>query len=137
MNIGFTGSRTAATEQQITWMAETLGDLYVSGAQFHHGDCVGKDKAAHIIAVEIGYWVVVHPPSIHMARAYCQGNEMREPFPYIERNHHIVDETDALMAVPDHPEHLRSGTWATVRYARKLGKKMFVFDSYEGRCSKL
>jgi predicted Rossmann fold nucleotide-binding protein DprA/Smf involved in DNA uptake len=33
-----------------------------------------------------------------------------------------VNETGVLVAMPDGPEELRSGTWATVRYARKQGK---------------
>jgi predicted Rossmann fold nucleotide-binding protein DprA/Smf involved in DNA uptake len=51
---------------------------------------------------------------------------LREPLPYLERNHAIVNESDFLIAAPDGPETLRSGTWATVRYARKVGKRVLV-----------
>jgi len=45
----------------------------------------------------------------------------------LERNRAIVDETDILLAAPlESEEQLRSGTWATVRYARKQHKTVLV-----------
>ena len=42
------------------------------------------------------------------------------PKDYLERNHDIVDETDMLIATPGEEQEVqRSGTWATIRYARK------------------
>ncbi len=42
--------------------------------------------------------------------------------PYMKRNDLIVAESDTLTAFPAQPdERLRSGTWATVRRARKSG----------------
>jgi hypothetical protein len=44
------------------------------------------------------------------------------------RNHDIVDETELLIACPGElAEAVRSGTWATVRYARKLGRPIVIF----------
>lgn len=69
-------------------------------------------------------------------RAFCYrrkgvGGELpieREPGPYLWRNHQIVDATSALIAAPfGFEEELRSGTWATVRYARKLGRPVRFF----------
>jgi hypothetical protein len=47
--------------------------------------------------------------------------------PPLERNHDIVAACTLLIACPaqDH-EILRSGTWATIRYARKAGKPVKV-----------
>lgn len=48
--------------------------------------------------------------------------EERPAKPYLERNKDIANEgIDGLIAAPSGwVEELRSGTWATVRYARKL-----------------
>ena len=48
------------------------------------------------------------------------------PKPYLDRNRDIVDACEVLLATPDGPERLRSGTWSTVRYARKIGKPVEV-----------
>jgi hypothetical protein len=62
----------------------------------------------------------VHPPTDDRKRAFCTGNGADwEPKPYLERNHDIVDETTILIACPNGEERMRSGTWATVRYARQ------------------
>jgi hypothetical protein len=42
------------------------------------------------------------------------------------RNHRIVDMTRVLVACPDGEERQHSGTWATVRYARKRGKWIII-----------
>lgn len=53
-------------------------------------------------------------------------DEKREPLPYLARNCVIVDEADILLACPKGPEEQRSGTWATVRYARKQNKRIVI-----------
>lgn len=106
--------------------------------EFHHGDCVGADAQAHQLVrslyadPEEGWFVVTHPPTDPKARAWCgvveydgPGDQLF-PKPYLERNHAIVDATDCLIACPDGPERERSGTWATVRYARRRGKRVVV-----------
>jgi hypothetical protein len=100
----------------------------IDGLELHHGDCVGADADAHAIARALRARVVVHPPWVTKKRAFCHGNETRDPLPYLERNHHIVDETDMLIATPRGPELLRSGTWATVRYARQQGKVIVIIE---------
>lgn len=103
-------------------------DTHIS--EFHHGDCIGADKEAHDIMVH-EHHIVIHPPSNPKKRAFCQGEhfciEYRKPKDYISRNHDIVDETDMLIACPcGHSEVIRSGTWATIRYATKRGKLVFI-----------
>ena len=92
----------------------------------HHGDCVGADQLCHDSALEVGLKIVIHPPKDPKKRAFCtaDADEVREEFGYIARNHHIVNETQVLVAMPKiiGKEELRSGTWATVRYARKVGR---------------
>ena len=122
---GFTGTQAGMTQKQMAAFAAVL-DASVRG-EFHHGDCVGSDEQAHDIAHKLGYRIVVHPPTIGDKRAYKEGDIARAVAPYLTRNHDIVDDTTWLIAAPrGFKEELRSGTWATVRYARKLGKRVWV-----------
>lgn len=121
--LGFTGTRqgmTVAQERQVR-------DWIVGELELHHGDCVGSDAEAHRAAIDLGLRVVVHPPYDDKLRAFCSGaDEVREPLPYLVRNRNIVDETDILIATPEGPEKLRSGTWATIRHAQRQGKPQFI-----------
>ncbi len=128
MKIGFTGTQRGMSEAQrisfeagLRLMFEGLSD------EFHHGDCIGADAQAHTIAEKIGFIMVLHPPIDPKKQAHCEGDFSRKPKPYIERNHDIVDETELLIATPGEPtEQLRSGTWATIRYARKLRRRLVI-----------
>lgn len=119
--VGFTGARTALTPAQLAWLLARLREYYRPGRTFHHGDCVGKDEAAAKLARELGYVIVSHPATGTKLRAYVPADELREPLPPLERNRVIVDSCLVLLAVPDGAELPRSGTWSTVRYARRVG----------------
>jgi hypothetical protein len=61
----------------------------------------------------------IHPPKDDRYRAYRKSEYIAEPKPYLERNRDIVMRSDVLVAIPKtDKEDLRSGTWATVRYAQ-------------------
>lgn len=93
----------------------------------HHGDCMGADTDFHHELVERGIKIVIHPPDIDTYRSFNKGTETRKPKYYIDRNHDIVDETDILIGFPlTEQEQLRSGTWATIRYARKMKKRIYI-----------
>lgn len=132
LRIGFTGGRRPVTPHQEAWIRTTLQGMFVEGAELHHGDCVGKDEAAHRIAGELGYRIVVHPPTISYLRAFCRGDETREPRPYLTRNEDIARACSTVVAVPDGPGHKRSGTWYTVRYATRVGRTVVVCPYYRG-----
>ena len=52
------------------------------------------------------------------------------PKDYLDRNHDIVDQTDLLIATPkENTEVLRSGTWATIRYAKKINKPTWIIET--------
>jgi hypothetical protein len=123
---GFTGTQKGMTSKQ----AATLKMLLMSEDVnvFHHGDCIGADAAADTIAHEIGARVRIHPPLKSDKRAKCEGAEIYYPAKdYIERNHDIVDMANILFATPAEPkEKMRSGTWATIRYATKKKIKTIV-----------
>lgn len=91
-------------------------------SELHHGDCIGADYEAHALARSLvgeGIHIVIHPPRVEKNRAFCEGDEIRKPKTYLERNRDIVDASDILLAAPKGSEHeyFRSGTWHTVRYA--------------------
>lgn len=155
-HVGFTGTREGMTLSQ--W--ESLRDFmeryrvqfeehFVDGRLiFHHGDCVGADAEAHLLALETGWDVVVHPPEDPKERAWCASSDESElanavhegmgygdelavvelpPRPYLDRNTDIVVESAMLVACPKEvEEQLRSGTWATVRAAERLGRLVVV-----------
>lgn len=92
-----------------------------------HGDCFGADAQAHILARKLGWRVIIHPPIELQKRAMCVGDEVWPSKPYLVRNHDIVANTDRMVATPrGYSEEMRSGTWATVRYALKIGRTVYV-----------
>jgi hypothetical protein len=122
VKIGFTGTRNGMTELQrlaVTVMLASCRNL-PGQHEFHHGNCVGADADAAVIAKASGLRVVAHPCDITGMQADTVADETRSPKRPLDRNHDIVDETDILIAIPaTRHEVLRSGTWATVRYWRR------------------
>ena len=122
---GFTGTQIGATPIQIERILTLLEEEDVT--HLHHGDCIGADAQAHAAAQSLGVKVILHPPTVTTKRAWCKNAvEVRRAFPYLERNHHIVDASTTLIATPSGPEELRSGTWATIRYARRMKTRCLV-----------
>lgn len=134
LHVGFTGTKLGMQPNQRLELAEHLSYLKKLGfTHFHHGDCIGADAQAAKIAKQFGFIVVAHPghprdKSNTMYRAFTDFNdEVREVKPFIKRDHDIVDETERMIATPAGcTEEIRSGTWTTVRYARKQGKKIHI-----------
>ena len=125
LHIGFTGTRQGLSERQ----KSALRDLLAShpGAILHHGDAIGADAEAHDIAVELDCSIVIHPPNDVTQRAFKIAALTRAPRAYLDRNKVIVRETSFLIAAPAmEVEQLRSGTWSTVRYARRLGRPVHL-----------
>lgn len=125
--VGFSGTRQGLVNSQAFVLRNVLQALYGQRHWFHHGDCVGADAAAHRLAGEVGFRTVGHPPTIGKYRAYCQVDVLLDPLPYLARNEVIVQQTSILVACPEKmEEELRSGTWATVRMARKLSRPIII-----------
>jgi hypothetical protein len=104
----------------------------LSNIEFHHGDCIGSDDEAHTMVRTLPrmlHLIHLHPPIDNSYRAHCTGDLSEDPLPYIDRNHVIVHMTDFMIATPEGDEVLRSGTWATIRYAYKAGKNVYLIDS--------
>lgn len=125
-HVGFTGTQLGMTSLQIEEVdALLLDDLVTSIA--HHGDCIGADEQFHRLARLSGMTVHGHPPINPSKRAFCDFDSIEEEKEYIPRNHDIVDAVDWLIAAPaEFREQLRSGTWATIRYARQSNRPGFT-----------
>lgn len=141
MIIGFTGTRKGMTPVQAQAVANKLRwfkDNY-EYIEIHHGDCLGADEQVHNIICPSIYphKIVVHPPIIETMRAHCSDFggltkptvvEVLPPKDYLPRNHDIVDASYLLLATPEQgKEVMRSGTWSTIRYARKKHKQVTVY----------
>jgi hypothetical protein len=128
---GFTGTRTGLNESQRNNIIKPLESNINKGniIEVHHGDCVGADKDFHDICVDFGIsQIIIHPPTDNKLRANCKSDFINKPKPYLDRNKDIVDQTDILIACPQtNIEEQRSGTWSTVRYARKFNKTILLF----------
>jgi hypothetical protein len=129
MKIGITGTREGMTDHQFEMVRQYLQGRFCEGAEFHHGDCVGVDAEAAVLAKDIGYKIISHPgPDNDGLRAYVPADESREPQSHFKRNRTIVDACDYLLVVPLQMEpQPRGGTWYTYDYAVKKNKPFMVF----------
>jgi len=131
MRLGFTGTREGMTKHQKKAFLEFIKSYNEPTYEFHHGDCIGSDLQAAKIVRETwgtGCKIIAHPPlnSKHSANNMFSDIRLKEKN-YLARNHDIVDMSTWLVATPfEGIERLRSGTWATIRYAQKIGKTVFV-----------
>jgi len=122
MHLGITGTRKGLTEAQFDQLKEFIIEID-EVTHLHEGDCIGVDQQITIMFQDLrpDVRVICHPPIRIGTKAFGAYDETREPKGYISRDKDIVDESQYLWACPDGPERVRSGTWTTVRYARKQG----------------
>lgn len=120
--VGFTGTRNGMTQQQTVAVAMLILDY----ATLHHGDCKGADEQAHAIAVQSDLRTESHPPTKAVMRAFCKADVIHPEKDYIARNHDIVKSTYSMIAAPAKMFEDNSGTWSTIRFARKNGKPVTV-----------
>ena len=139
--IGFTGTQHGMTPKQLevvdrllkrchNWATERDGHI-----ETHSGDCIGADTDFfHLIPDSIYIKTFGHIPNINTKRSFCEYNYEFTPLPYLDRNKKIVEHCDILIATPaQDTEQLRSGTWSTIRYAKKTGKRLKIIfqNGYE------
>ena len=163
IHIGFTGTQAGMSLKQKESFRFRVWKFYqdemhacsVVGARnmtFHHGDCIGADENAHRIIENssdlesICSEIVLHIPRVDLKRAFMDRDRrldskikitVRDPLDYLVRNKVIVDESEVLFACPYTPnQEVRSGTWSTVRYARKKGKTVMLIKP-DGSVKKL
>jgi hypothetical protein len=134
IKIGFTGNRYGLRPDQKIQI-EALLDKY-KNITVSHGDCVGSDTDFHILCVdykkahpEKTIQVHIYPPDNPHLRAFNKGDVVMEEKPYLHRNMNIIKNSSLLIACPvdKNKEELRSGTWSTIRQARKIKLTTFIF----------
>lgn len=129
-HIGFTGTQHGMTETQ----RQVVFDLLKHRTFYaRHGGCIGADKHFDEIVRRIKgcYGVIVHPSTIVNKRAELTLDPVRDvllgPKPPLVRNQDIVIESFVMLATPKEDRmQIRSGTWATIRYAREVQKPMVI-----------
>lgn len=141
MKISFTGTQGGMTIRQEMALEILLDTLLEEGDELHHGGCVGADGGCHILLRRDlnHYEVIIHIHWGDNPRKYMNVDRMtstrkniiyHNPKPNLERNKDVVNEgNDLLIAAPKTArEERRSGTWATVRYARKANVPVIILD---------
>jgi hypothetical protein len=147
MIIGFTGTQKGMTGEQLEALHRWLLSFEFKDGypiEAHHGGCIGADAQFHDLIREVfpQTKIVIHPgfDILHPKRAKKSGDiilPVPEPgklFPAIQRNHDIVNNIDYLFATPkEFMNVLRSGTWATIRYAYRSGVPVHILLP-DGKC---
>lgn len=145
LRLGFTGTHHGMDDFQKESVALLFTQLLreYDEIELHHGDCIGADAQAATILNDLRHSqtrcrvrIIAHPgfppnhPKETKFRAFTDFNdEVRELKPFIGRDHDIVDETEEMVATPvTEDEEVRSGTWTSVRYARKQDRKVTVLN---------
>lgn len=132
MKLTFTGTQQGMTEAQretcrqfLTWPIEAI----------NIGGCVGADDDffSECVNKGLGHLINLWPSDIKSkwGKALTEGHHLvrsiHAPDAPLERNHSMVNVSDTLLATPSGiEEELRSGTWATIRYARKNHLRVFI-----------
>ena len=124
-HVGFTGSQKGMTKEQQRNVKDILSNF--APCVVHHSDCIGADDQFHTIAKKMHCDIEIHPPDKDGKRAFCESQHIHDEKPYLARNHDIVNASDFMIAAPSNTRmQLRSGTWATIRYARNKRKHLFI-----------
>lgn len=134
LDLGFTATRGSLTKAQAAAVRLPL----CAAKTVRHGDCRGGDAHIHRLTLiekrartdpeDTPLRIIIHPGDLPFMRAHCGSwDEIHPEKRCLDRNHDIVDACDMLVALPkEGQEQLRSGTWATIRYARKQKKLMMI-----------
>ena len=136
MKVGFTGARDGMTERQSLALAQLVQSSVWS--EFHHGGCVGADCQAHALVLTWKQRRDTPHPAIHNHPACLPAHvigvcpdpdALYAPMEPLTRNRVIVDNVALLVAAPRGLiEENRSGTWATIRYARAQGVPVVILE---------
>jgi hypothetical protein len=132
MRIGFTGTRYGMTPAQQERFVDLIKALdFSSGTvtEFHHGSCEGADVEAHALVRQYlpDVKIVVHPSKKKDHEVEVAGDVVMPELGHLSRNQKIVKHTDVLIATPFHADEQQfGGTWFTVRFARKMGRRRLI-----------
>ncbi len=124
--VGFTGTQRGMTGHQAMSVRNLFATLGVT--RIVHGGCVGADFQVDTIAQELWIPTEVWPSTLAAKQEeFPDALVVQPPKPPLERNHNIVDSCALLIGAPrQHAEQQRSGTWYTIRYARKRMRRHII-----------
>lgn len=127
MKLGFTGTRKGMTEAQEHEFVNGI-DKLDNLSSFHHGGADGADyHAAWLVKNNSEASIVGYPATKKIPLNHILDDVIHKPKPPLDRNKDIVNACDLLIACPaGFEEELRSGTWATIRYAKKIGRPVII-----------
>lgn len=128
---GFTGTRYGMTPAQIAAFIRLVRTRFGDAGEFHHGCCRGADsEAVDVVHVRCPkFRIVAYPGDVRgmvCPTALALSQDAYPAAPCLERNRAIVDACERLIACPYGPEETRSGTWATIRYARRALRPLLI-----------
>jgi hypothetical protein len=126
--LGFTGTRRGMTAAQRGALAQCVAAI---PARAIHGGAAGADEEFDAFMVHAGMppWDIdVYPSGVDRWLKWADaGRTTYTVQPPLVRNRIIVRRCDYLIAAPATAEEVvRSGTWMTVRRARKIGRPVVV-----------
>jgi len=130
MIVGFTGTRNGMSAAQLQVVGKLL--LEFSPEEFHHGNCIGADvQAETMVGRQLTQCLIHrHPCTLGGQQSIIPappGTIVHKEKPPLDRNWDIVDASTVIVATPkEKMEIRRSGTWATIRYARKAGRPLYI-----------
>ena len=127
VTIGFTGTSHGMTSAQLATVRDLLCRWHVQ--ELHHGNCVGADAQAAVIAKELKIRTIAHPANdvAECFRRYTEADEIRPARPALKRNRDIAAAGQLTIATPkENVELRRSGTWSTVRYTAQAGRPCYI-----------
>lgn len=127
-HLGFTGSKDRITDKQVSALTALLKTLRDKGFLWmHNGDCITSDATAGRVWQKLKGKLYLHPPIKGTYRAHLTAEITCEPRDYLTRDRHIAESSHTMIATPQTSyEETRSGTWTTVRYARKLRRRIYI-----------
>lgn len=136
MILAFTGTRKGMTPRQHSIVKQILEEF--EPTEVHHGGCIGADTEFHELCshLEVPY-IHVWPSNLPSMQGVIGSHfnvivHYHPPQPPLDRNWDIVREADLVVACPESAvESIRSGTWATVRYADQLDKQIKVIKPFD------
>lgn len=127
--VGFTGTRDGMTERQTEAVIRLLTLIRPQG--FVHGGAIGADAQFHQLVRSISLGtarITVWPCDIASQQAEgLAGATFMPVMAPLARNEKIVVASTVMIATPKTAkEMVRSGTWATIRYARERRTPLFI-----------
>lgn len=127
MKYGMTGTRKGMTASQREVFLHALRKQPKLD-HLVHGDCIGADNDAHDIALNMGHTITTRPCDLEDQRVWRKAHHTYPSRRPLDRNWDIVRDVEVMFAFPSGYKELKrkSGTWATIRYARKDKKLLYI-----------